>query len=416
MGVQSVKVLVINCGSSSLKYQLFDMTDERSLADGIAQRVGVDSGTNASLEHRPVGGDGYHLEVPMPDHGVAFRHAMEALTDTDHGVIGSPAEIAAVGHRVVHGGEKFAEAAVIDDEVQRAIEQFADLAPLHNPPNLTGIRACKELLPEVIQVAVFDTAFHQTMPPHAYLYGLPFEIYRDHRVRRYGFHGTSHRYVTLRAAELLAERGVPENEQRIVTCHLGNGCSMTAVRGGKSVDCTLGMTPLEGLLMGTRCGDLDPAIVIFLMERLGLDTDQVDDLLNKQSGLLGVSGVGSDIRDVHKAADAGNRRAALALEIFCYRVRKYIGAYSAVLGGLDALVFTGGIGENDGRIRARSVEGLEHLGLSIDAARNEAPQFEDDIASVGLPAAAAEILVIRTDEELMIARDTVRLLEQPAGD
>ena len=352
----------------------------------------------------------------MPDHGVAFRHAMEALTDTDHGVIGSPAEIAAVGHRVVHGGEKFAEAAVIDDEVQRAIEQFADLAPLHNPPNLTGIRACKELLPEVMQVAVFDTAFHQTMPPHAYLYGLPFEIYRDHRVRRYGFHGTSHRYVTLRAAQLLATRGVPENEQRIVTCHLGNGCSMTAVRGGKSVDCTLGMTPLEGLLMGTRCGDLDPAIVIFLMERLGLDTDQVDDLLNKQSGLLGVSGVGSDIRDVHKAADAGNRRAALALEIFCYRVRKYIGAYSAVLGGLDALVFTGGIGENDGRIRARSVEGLEHLGLSIDAARNEAPQFEDDIASVGLPAAAAEILVIRTDEELMIARDTVRLLEQPAGD
>jgi len=411
-----VKVLVINCGSSSLKYQLFDMTDERSLADGIAQRVAVEGGADASLEHRPAGGEEYHLEASMPDHRVAFRHAMAALTDAEHGVISSLDEIGAVGHRVVHGGEKFAEAVVIDDEVQRAIEQFSELAPLHNPPNLTGIRACKELLPQVTQVAVFDTAFHQSMPPHAYLYGLPFEIYRDRQVRRYGFHGTSHRYVALRAAEFLADTGVPAYEQKIITCHLGNGCSMTAVLGGKSVDTTMGMTPLEGLLMGTRCGDLDPAIVIFLMEHLGMDRDEADDLLNKHSGLLGVSGVGSDMRDIHRAAEAGNERAALALDIFCYRVRKYIGAYSAVLGGLDALVFTGGIGENDAHVRACSVEGLEHLGLLVDPARNEAPQFEDDIASVGLADAAANMLVIRTDEELMIARDTVRLLEGAARD
>lgn len=405
-----MNVLVINCGSSSLKYELFDMTTEQSLADGTAQRVSVDGGAEAELEHRPADGEAYHLQAAIPDHRVALRHAMAALTDDHHGVIGSLGEIAAVGHRVVHGGEKFAESVIIDDQVERAIEQFCELAPLHNPANLTGIRACTELLPEVPQVAVFDTAFHQTMPRHAYIYGLSLEIYRDHQVRRYGFHGTSHRYVALRAGEFLAAAGIPEAEQKFITCHLGNGCSMTAIRAGQSVDCSLGMTPLEGLLMGTRCGDLDPAIVIFLMERLGLDTDEVDDLLNKRSGLLGVSGVSSDIRDVHKAADAGNDRAALALDIFCYRVRKYTGAFAAVLGGLHAIIFTGGIGENDARVRARCVEGLDHLGLHVDAARNDAPRFDDGIAEVGSPQATATMLAIRTDEELMIARDTASLL------
>jgi acetate kinase len=409
-----VNVLVVNCGSSSLKYQLFDMTDERSLADGIAQRVSVEGGTEANLEHRPAHGQPYQLQAPMPDHRVALRHAVDALTDGHHGVIASLGEIAAVGHRVVHGGEQFAASAVIDDEVEAAIEQFCELAPLHNPANLTGIRACKELLPDVPQVAVFDTAFHQSMPRHAYLYGLPLEIYHQHQVRRYGFHGTSHRYVALRASEYLAAAGIPEQEQKLITCHLGNGCSMTAVRAGKSVDTSMGMTPLEGLLMGTRCGDLDPAIVIYLMERLGMGTDQVDELLNKRSGLLGLSAVGSDMRDIHRAADAGDERGALALEVFCYRVRKYVGAYAAVLGGLHAVVFTGGIGENDSRVRAWCLEGLEHLGLAMDAARNDTPDFQGDIAELGAPHAAARILAIRTDEELMIARDTAALLDHRA--
>jgi len=413
-GDQFVKVLVINCGSSSLKYQLFDMTTGQSMADGIAQRVAVEGGVHASLEHRPAGGQTHHLAAPMPDHRVAFRHAMEALTDAQHGVIPSLGEIAAVGHRVVHGGEQFAAAVLIDGAVERAIERFSELAPLHNPPNLQGIRACKAVLPDIPHVAVFDTAFHQTMPACAYMYGLPYELYEERRIRRYGFHGTSHRYVSLRAGEYLSAAGIALEDQKVVTCHLGNGSSMTAVRAGKCVDTSMGLTPLEGLLMGTRSGDLDPAIVIYLMEALQVGPRELDDLLNKQSGMLGVSGVGSDMRDVRRAADAGNQRAALALGMFCYRLRKYLGAYAAVLGGLSAVVFTGGIGENDARTRACCLQGLGFLGLSLDPARNERPEFADNLACVEQDGCSVRILVIRTDEELMIARDTVAVVQQAA--
>jgi len=407
-------VLVINCGSSSLKYELFDTTTEQVLASGLAERVGVGGGEEANLDHRPAGKDRYHREVPMPDHRVAVSVMVEALTDPEHGVIQSLSDIGAVGHRVVHGGEEFTESVVIDQEVEDAIERFCELAPLHNPANLTGIRACRELLPNVPHVAVFDTAFHQTMPRQAYIYGLPYDVYQEYGIRRYGFHGTSHRYVSAIASELLAERGIEPAEQRIVTCHLGNGCSMAAVKGGVSIDTTMGFTPVEGLLMGTRCGDLDPALVYFLMDRLGLDTKGIDNYLNKQSGLLGVSGVGNDMRDVQTAAAEGNERAKIAVELFCYRVKKYIGAYAAAMGGLDAVVFTAGIGENDPIVRTKSIEGLEFLGLAIDESRNSDPSLRGQIVDISTPDATARTFVIPTNEELMIARDTVAVLAAQA--
>ncbi len=407
-----MKVLVINCGSSSVKYQLLDMTDESTMAEGIADRVAVMGGRDAVLKHRRPGAEEVQIAAEMPDHSVALRYIFEALTHREHGVIKSLSEINAVGHRVVHGGERFAESVLIDEEVIKAIEEHAELAPLHNPPNLIGIRACQEHLPNVPHVAVFDTAFHQTMPEHAYLYGLPYELYEKYGVRRYGFHGTSHRYVSMIAAELLEKRGIPREQQRIVTCHLGNGCSMAAVKGGKSVDTTMGFTPLEGLLMGTRCGDLDPALVPFLMERLDMSPEEIDQYLNKKCGLLGVSGVSSDMRDVKAAALQGNRRAQIALEIFCYRVRKYVGAYAAVMGGLDAIVFTAGIGENEPLVRTKVVEGLEFLGAKIDEDKNHDDAIRGQVADISAEDAKVRVFVIPTDEELMIARDTVAIVQR----
>lgn len=405
-----MKILVLNCGSSSVKYELFDIEPEQSLAEGVAERVGVGGAERPVLHHRVASGDEVSLAAPMPDHRSAIGRIVEALTDADHGALESLGEIAAVGHRVVHGGERFAEATLIDDEVLRIVEQCSELAPLHNPPNLVGIRACMELLPDTPQVAVFDTAFHQTIPQHAYLYGLPYEHYQQHGIRRYGFHGTSHRYVTLEATKVLEERGVRADRQRLVTCHLGNGCSMTAVLAGKSVDTSMGFTPLEGLLMGTRCGDIDPAAVLYLMERAELSGDEMDRLLNRESGLLGVSGVGSDLRDVLAAEAGGDERAAAAVELFCYRIRKYVGAYAAALGGLHAVVFTAGIGENSPEIRERVCQGLQFLGIDLDPARNEAAVGLDRPAAIERDEAKAAVLVIPTDEELMIARDTAALV------
>ena len=404
-------VLVINCGSSSLKYELFD--DDKSVASGLADRVGLNGGTDAVLSHSYGGGRERQWQRPMPDHTAAFGHVIATLTDPECGVLRSLDEIDAVGHRVVHGGERFTEAVLIDDTVLAAIADFCELAPLHNPPNLEGIRACQQHLPGVPMVAVFDTAFHQTMPDYAFIYGLPYEMYQQHRIRRYGFHGTSHRYVAHQAGEFLAARGLPAGEQKIVTCHLGNGASVAAVAAGRSVDCSLGFTPLEGLLMGTRSGDLDPAIPLHLIRELGMDADEVDALLNKQSGLLGVSGVGSDMRDVTQAAAQGHERARLAVAIFCYRVRKYIGAYAAAMGGVNAVVFTAGIGENAAGIREQCVRGLEFLGLYLDPERNNDLRREDTVAVISTADSPGYLLVIPTDEELMIAQDTARVVGAP---
>ncbi|MGD8237290.1 MAG: acetate kinase [Armatimonadota bacterium] len=403
-----MKVLVLNCGSSSVKYELFESDPERSLADGVAERVGAGSGS--ALHHRVGDAVETTAEVAMPEHRAAIGELVAALTSGEGAVLESLDEVGAVGHRVVHGGEGFSGAVLIDEAVIEAIEECCELAPLHNPPNLVGIRACQDLMPGTPQVAVFDTAFHQTIPRRAHLYGLPYDYYEKYGLRRYGFHGTSHRYVTLEAADVLRERGPAPEQQRIVTCHLGNGCSMAAVRGGESMDTTMGFTPLEGLLMGTRCGDLDATVPLFLMEREGLGTDDLDDLLNKSSGLLGLSGVSNDLRDVLDAADDGNDRAGAAIDVFCYRVRKYIGAYAACLGGLDAIVFTAGIGEGSPRVRAESCSGLEFLGIAIDPARNEAAVRPDKPIDISEETASGAVLVVPTDEELMIARDTAGVL------
>jgi acetate kinase len=408
-GDRIVKVLVVNCGSSSLKYQLFDSETSQSLASGLASRVGMDGGRAAQLQHRPAGNSEFLLRQPMPDHEVALGYVLEALTDAEHGVLASLDEIEAVGHRVVHGGEKFAASVLIDEEVEAAVEQFIEIAPLHNPANLQGVQACRHRLPGVPQVAVFDTAFHQTLSPVAYIYGLPYELYEKHRIRRYGFHGTSHRFVAEAAGEMLAARGLSRAQQRIITCHLGNGCSITAVQGGKSVQTSMGFTPLAGLLMGTRCGDLDPALVPYLVNNLGMTMPEIEDLLNKKSGLLGISGVGSDMRDIQKAILEGNQRAKLALDIFCYRLRRYIGAYAAVMGGLEAVVFTAGIGENDYFVREQSVLGLEFLGLHLDHERNADPSIQGQATDVSTPDSPARILVIPTNEELLISRDTAEI-------
>ncbi len=405
-----MNVLVVNAGSSSLKYELYNMDNEKSLASGLCERVG-EAGSRIKQETHD--GREYKLDVAMPDHSVAFAQAMAALSGEQAGVIGSHEEINAVGHRVVHGGEEFASSVIIDDAVEDAVDRFGKLAPLHNPPNLMGIRAARKLLPNVPHVAVFDTAFHQTMPRRAFIYGLPWEYYAEHGIRRYGFHGTSHRYVSLRAGQFLRERGIPTEEHKVVTCHLGNGCSMSAVKAGKSIENTLGFTPLEGLLMGTRCGDLDPAIVIYMEHTLGISIEEIDRILNKESGLKGLSGLSNDMRDLQKAAANGHDRARLALNLFAYRVRKYIGAYAAVMGGVNCVVFTGGIGENDHLQREWCVEGLEFLGIRIDPARNTQPLpfgNGNGLVEIGADDSATSLLVIRTDEELMIARDTVEVL------
>ncbi|MFZ5626210.1 MAG: acetate/propionate family kinase [Bacillota bacterium] len=387
-----MNVLVINCGSSSLKYQLFDMAKETALAKGLVERIGLEG---SCLTHR-VGEDKTVIEQNIPDHQAAISLVLEQVRGLG--------EIKAVGHRVVHGGEKFSASTVIDAEVLKAIEECVELAPLHNPPNIIGIKACQALLPGIPQVAVFDTAFHQTMPPKAYIYSLPYEYYEKYRIRRYGFHGTSHRYVAQRAAQLL---GKPLDQLKLITCHLGNGASITAIDGGKSVATSMGFTPLEGLTMGTRSGDIDPAIVSYIMEKENLTAEQVTGILNKKSGVLGISGVSSDFRDLEAAAARGHERARLALEIFCYDVKKYIGAYLAVLNGVDAIIFTAGLGENSSVVREMVCRDLEALGIAIDAEKNQVRGQEADISA---PSARVKVLVVPTNEELMIARDTVAVL------
>ncbi|SCG83491.1 acetate kinase [Proteiniborus sp. DW1] len=396
-----MNILVINCGSSSLKYQLIDMSNEFVLAKGLAERIGIEG---SRIKHKPTGKEDVVIEKPMDNHKVALEIVLDAIVDPNHGVIKSMDEIVAVGHRVVHGGEKFAESVVIDDDVMKAIEECVELAPLHNPPNIIGIEACRELMPNTPMVAVFDTAFHQTMESDNYIYPIPYEFYEKYKIRRYGFHGTSHKYVANRAAELL---GKDIKDLNIVTCHLGNGSSICAVQGGKSMDTSMGFTPLEGLAMGTRSGDIDPAIIPFIMDKENMTFEQVNDMLNKKSGVLGISGLSSDFRDLEIATEEGNERAKLALDVFVNRVKKYVGAYVATMCSIDALVFTAGIGENSGYIREKVCEGLECLGIKIDPelnnVRGKEAQLNRDLTSTA-------IFVIPTNEELMIARDTKMLI------
>lgn len=396
-----MKVLVINAGSSSLKYQLINTTNNDVIAKGLCERIGIEG---SKLTHKPAGKEETVIEQPMANHADAIKLVIAALLDEKHGVIKSMDEIGAVGHRVVHGGEYFNKSVIIDDSVKKAIEACSELAPLHNPANLTGIKACEEVMPGVPQVAVFDTAFHQTMEPKAYLYAIPYELYQKDKIRKYGFHGTSHKYVANRAAQML---GRPIEELKLVTFHLGNGSSVTAVDGGKSVDTSMGFTPLSGVIMGTRSGVIDPAIIPYIMDKEHLSIKEVDKLLNKESGVLGISGISSDFRDLSKEADEGNERAKLALDMFVYSVKRYLGFYACAMGGVDAVVFTAGIGENNGAIRAAIMEGMEFLGAAIDLEKNKG-RGEIDISAAG---AKVKTLVIPTNEELMIALDTKALVE-----
>ena len=396
-----MNILVINCGSSSLKYQLIDMNGEIVLAKGLVERIGIEG---AKIKHDTTGKDRVVIEEPMNDHKRALELVLQVIVDKDHGAISSMDEIGAVGHRVVHGGEDFASSVIIDNNVMEALERNVELAPLHNPPNIMGIEACKELMPNTPMVSVFDTAFHQTIPAENYIYAIPYDFYEKYKIRRYGFHGTSHKYVSQRAADIL---GKDLKDLNIVTCHLGNGSSVTAVKGGVSIDTSMGFTPLEGLAMGTRSGDIDPAIIPFIMDKEGLTFDQVNNMLNKQSGVLGISGLSSDFRDLEIAEEEGNARAKLALDIFCNRVTKYIAAYAAQMCRIDVLVFTAGIGENSNTIRERICEGLECLNIRIDKELNNIRGKE---AIVNKDLTGTTIMVIPTNEELMIARDTLELV------
>ena len=396
-----MKVLVINCGSSSLKYQILDMTNEELLCKGLVERIGMDGSV---ITHEKTGLDKVKTEVPMKDHKDAIAQVLAAVQNAEYGVVADMAEIGAVGHRVVHAGEKFAESVLITEEVIKALEECIELAPLHNPPNLLGIAACQQLMPSTPMVAVFDTAFHQTMPAESYIYALPYEYYTKYGVRRYGFHGTSHRYVSQRAAEML---GKDLKDIKVITCHLGNGSSLAAVKDGKCFDTTMGFTPLEGLAMGTRCGDIDPAIVTFIGEKEGLSYAEVNNVVNKKSGVLGISGVSSDFRDIESAAKEGNERAQLALDVFTHKVKAYIGAYMAEMNGCDAIVFTAGVGENGIGNRAAICEGLENLGIVLDAEKNNV-RGKDTVISAD--DSKVKILLIPTNEELMIARDTYEIV------
>lgn len=398
-----MKVLVINAGSSSIKYQFLISETGEVLAKGGAERIGLD---DAFIIHSKSGPEKVKIEVDLPNHKEAVEKVLEILTSTEYGVISSMMEIDAVGHRVVHGGEKFSHSAIITPSVKATIRVCIALAPLHNPANMTGIEACEAAMPGVPQVAVFDTAFHQTMPPAAYMYALPYELYEEYRIRRYGFHGTSHGYVAQRCADIL---GRPIEDLKIVTCHLGNGSSIAAVKNGKCIDTSMGLTPLAGICMGTRCGDIDPAIVTFIMEKEGLDMKGIDALMNKKSGVLGVSGVSSDFRDLYAAADSGNDRAKMAIDMFIYQCKKYIGAYAAAMGGIDAVVFTAGVGENNDDIREKAVEGLAFMGIQIDKEKNRGLRGTE--ANVSAPASTAQVLVIPTNEELAIARETEKVVK-----
>ncbi|MGI6176156.1 MAG: acetate/propionate family kinase [Christensenellales bacterium] len=393
-------VLVINAGSSSLKYQLIEMSDETVIAKGLVERIGIDG---SKLTHNPNGRQPIVTETEVPDHTTAIRMVLQQLTDEQHGVICSMDEIYAVGHRVVHGGESFKRSVIINDYVVSVIEENAPLAPLHNPANIMGITACREVLPNTTMVAVFDTAFHQTMPPCAYLYTLPYNYYTERKIRRYGFHGTSHQYVANRAAAMMCK---PIEELNIITCHLGNGSSIAAVQSGKSIDTSMGFTPLAGVPMGTRTGDIDPAITFYLMKNYNMEEREINEVFNKKSGMEGLSGVSSDFRDLWVAADAGNEQAQQALEVFCYGVKKYIGSYSAAMNGVDCIVFTAGIGENDHMVRKNVLEGLDYLGVSIDEEKNKIRGQEIDISKQD---SKVRVFVIPTNEELMIARETMRL-------
>mgnify|MGYP003290398410 CR=1 FL=1 len=395
-----MKILVVNCGSSSLKYQLIDSETEKALAVGLCERIGIDG----RLNHRPAGGDKVVMNIALPNHEVAIQSVLSALTDANYGVISSLDEINAVGHRVVHGGEKFASSVVITDEVMAAIEECNDLAPLHNPANLIGINACKTIMPGVPMVAVFDTAFHQTMPKTAYLYGLPHEYYDKYKIRRYGFHGTSHSFVSKRTIDIA---GLDKNDSKVIVCHLGNGASITAVKNGESVDTSMGLTPLEGLIMGTRSGDIDPAIIEFIAHKEGKSIDEIMNILNKKSGVYGMSGVSSDFRDLENASNEGNALAQEAFEVFCYRVAKYVGAYVAAMNGVDAIAFTAGLGENDKRMRKYVCEYLGYLGITLDEEKNQVRGEERIISTED---SKVKVIVVPTNEELAIARETVALL------
>lgn len=392
-------VLVVNCGSSSLKYQLVNMDNEEVMAKGLVEKIGL---PDSQLTHK-WNGQKKEIKQSIPDHKVAVKLVLDILTDAECGVIKSMDAIDAVGHRVVHGGEEFAASTLITDEVMKALEKCSAMAPLHNPPNIIGINACKAIMPGVPQVGVFDTAFHQTMPAKAFMYGLPYELYKEDHIRRYGFHGTSHRYV---AGEVAKVMGVPVEKLRIINCHLGNGSSLAAIKYGKCVDTTMGFTPLAGVLMGTRCGDIDPAIVLNVMDNHNLSTKEMDTLMNKKSGVLGISGVSSDFRDLEDAAAKGNERAQLALDMFCYQVKRYIGAYAAAMGGVDAIVFTAGVGENDIHTRQQVCAGLEFLGVKLDADRNN---VRGKVTEISAADSKVKVFLIPTNEELAIAQDTLRL-------
>ena len=397
-----MNILVINAGSSSLKYQLLNPETQQVLAKGLCERIGIDG----KFTYKPQGKQAVkEADVAMPTHSEAIQAVLNALVDPENGVISSMKEIDAVGHRVVHGGEKFAKSVLITDEVMAAIEECNPLAPLHNPANIIGIKACQSLMPGTPMVAVFDTAFHQTMPPVAYTYALPYAYYTQDKVRRYGFHGTSHKYVAGRAAAML---GKPIEQLKLISCHLGNGSSVTAIDGGKSVDTSMGFTPLAGLPMGTRSGDLDAGILQYLMNKYGMNIDEMLNILNKKSGVEGLSGVSSDFRDLEKAAEEGNARAQLAEEKFAYEVKKYVGAYAAAMGGVDAIIFTAGVGENDKGIRAMVCDGLEYMGVKLDPAANDVRGKETVISAAD---SKVKVLLIPTNEELMIATDTAAIVK-----
>lgn len=397
-----MKVLVINAGSSSIKYQLIDMTDESVLAKGSCERIGLANGT---FKQTAPGKETYSYTTDIPNHDAAIKLVVEGLTNKEYGVIADMSEITAVGHRVLHGGEMFSASVLIDDKVIKAIEDCCELGPLHNPHNLTGIRACEGLMPNVPQIAVFDTGFHQSMPKKAYMFGIPYEYYEKYQIRKYGFHGTSHRYVSKRLGEL---NGWDVSTKKIVTCHLGNGSSIAAVDGGKSVDTTMSFTPLDGLVMGTRSGAVDPSVVLYLMKHENISSDEMNDILNKKSGFLGLSGVTSDSRDLIAAAAEGNERAELAIRMFRYQIKKYIGSYAAAMGGIDAVIFTGGIGENSDELRMECCEGLEFMGIKMDKARNT--ELNHKGGKVSTDDSKVEVWIVPTDEEMLIARDTLEVI------
>ena len=397
-----MKILVLNCGSSSIKYALYNMDNKSVMTSGGAERVGLD---NAFVKVKLANGEKKQIMHDIPEHTEGVKFIFSLLTDPEIGVIKDLSEINAVGHRMVHGGEKFNKSVVLTDEVLRAFEECNDLAPLHNPANLKGVNAVKELMPGLPQVGVFDTAFHQTMPAKAYMYAIPYELYQQYGVRRYGFHGTSHRYVSARVCEIL---GVKPEEQRIITCHIGNGGSVAAVDKGKCIDTSMGLTPLEGLMMGTRSGDIDGGAISFIQKKQNLDADGISNLLNKKSGLLGITGISSDMREIDAAAKNNDERAVLALDMYFYRIKKYVGAYAAAMGGVDTIVFTAGVGENQANMREEVCRNMEWMGVKLDVEKNAGIHGEEAIIST--PDSKVKVVVVPTDEELMIATDTMELV------